>query len=80
MFLFSANHILLWMACGVLGLLAAAIILAEPRAHPAALTHSFLATPTLSARKDHLEKRPEIRAIPVAGIVSEEPIEKVRSR
>jgi len=29
--LFSANHIVLWLTCGALGLLAAAIILAEPR-------------------------------------------------
>jgi predicted MFS family arabinose efflux permease len=31
MFLFSANHLLLWAACGAMGLLAAAIISAEPR-------------------------------------------------
>jgi MFS family permease len=31
MLLFSANHIALWFACGGLGLLAAGIILAEPR-------------------------------------------------
>jgi MFS family permease len=31
MLLFSANHVLLWVVCGVMGLLAATIILAEPR-------------------------------------------------
>jgi MFS family permease len=29
--LFSANHILLWTACGILGIVAAGIILAEPK-------------------------------------------------
>jgi len=32
MWLFSANHLLLWVACGVMGVLAAAIILLDPRA------------------------------------------------
>ena len=31
MLVFSANHILLWLGCGALGLLAAGIILVEPR-------------------------------------------------
>jgi MFS family permease len=32
--LFSANHIVLWLTCGALGLLAAGIILAEPDPRP----------------------------------------------
>jgi MFS family permease len=34
--LFSANHILLWALCGILGILAALIILAEPKPKPRA--------------------------------------------
>lgn len=40
LFLFSANHVVLWISCGAMGLLAAAIILAEPRPHPELSRHA----------------------------------------
>ena len=44
--LFSVNHIAVWLSCGALGLLAAAIILGEPREHATTVRSAQISTVT----------------------------------